>query len=328
MSKISIVGSGAWGTTLSILFAENGHSVTLWSFEKEVTGDINEFRENKKYLNGFQLPSNVEATSDLKVAADAEIIVFVTPSQFLRTTAKNIAKFIEKRPIIASAVKGLEIETQKTMSNVIREELGGGLVTVISGPNISKEIARGLPAATVAASRRLEDAVTVQKALNSGRFRVYTNSDVTGVELGGALKNVISIAAGICDGLGFGSNAKAALMVRGMAEITRLGVALGGKNETFYGLSGMGDLITTCSSVLSRNHHVGVEIAKGIKLKDIKEKMYDVAEGVPTAKAAKEIAKKLNIDMPITTEIYSILYENKDANKSMASLMQRDLKNE
>jgi len=328
MSKISIIGAGAWGTTLSIITAENKHAVNLWSYEKDVADAINEVHENKKYLNGFQLPQNIEGLNDIAKAADAEIIIFATPSQYLRDTLQNISRFIKKESVIVSAVKGLEIETQKTMSTVIKEEVPTNNMAVISGPNISKEIARGLPAATVVASKSLEAAKTVQKALNSNRFRVYTNTDVIGTEIGGALKNVIAIAAGVADGLTLGNNAKAALMVRGIAEITRLGVAMGGKTETFSGLSGIGDLITTCSSTLSRNHFVGMEIAKGRKLKDIITKMYDVAEGVPTAKAARELAKKNNVDMPITEEVYQVLYENKDPFKAISSLMQRDLKNE
>jgi glycerol-3-phosphate dehydrogenase (NAD(P)+) len=328
MSKISIIGAGAWGTTLSILAAENGHSPTIWSYEEDVAKSINELRENKKYLNGFQLPQSIDSTTDLKKAAASEIIILSTPSQYLRDTLQNMARFVKKEAIIISAVKGLEIETQKRMSVVIKEELACEKIAVISGPNISKEIARGLPAATVAASSDMATAKFVQKTLNSNRFRVYTNSDVTGVELGGALKNVIAIAAGVADGLMLGNNAKSALMVRGIAEIIRLGVALGGKPETFNGLSGIGDMLTTCSSTLSRNHLVGVEIAKGRKLNDIITKMYDVAEGVPTAKAARELAHKMKIEMPITEEVYSVLYDGKDPFKAISSLMQRDLKNE
>ena len=328
MSKISIVGAGAWGTTLSILAAENKHDVVLWSFEEDVAKDIKDTRENKKYLGGFQLPQNVDVTLDLKKAAESEIIIFATPSQYLRDTLQNIARFIKKGSVIASAVKGLEIETQKTMSTMIKEELPAIDIAVISGPNISKEIARGLPAATVAASNNIETAKVIQKALNSNRFRVYTNTDVVGVEIGGALKNIIAIASGVADGLMLGNNAKSALMVRGLAEIMRLGVALGGRGETFSGLSGVGDLITTCSSTLSRNHHVGVEIAKGRKLKDIIVKMYDVAEGVPTTKAARELSRKVKIEMPITEEVYAVLYEGKDPFKAITSLMQREMKNE
>lgn len=328
MGKISVIGAGAWGTTIALLAAENKHSVILWSFEEEVTKTINSLRENKKYLNGFQLPQNIEATSDIKKAADTEMLILVTPSQYLRGTLKKFAKFLQKDSIVVSAVKGLEIETQKTMSAVIKEEINYNDLTVLSGPNISKEIAKGLPAATVAASSNIEFAKAVQLALNSTRFRVYTNSDVVGTELGGALKNVISIAAGVADGLALGNNAKSALMVRGIAEITRLGVAMGGRAETFAGLSGIGDLITTCSSTLSRNHTLGVEIAKGRKLSEILTKMYDVAEGVPTAKAARELSKKMKIEMPITEEVYAVLYEDKDPFKAISSLMQRDLKNE
>ncbi len=328
MSKISIIGAGAWGTTLSILAAENGHQVSLWSFEKDVTKDINELHENKKYLNGFQLPQNIEATSDLAAASKSDIIILVTPSQFMRRTLKELAPHLRKEQLIVNAVKGLELQTDKMMTEVIEEELSRKDYCVLSGPNISKEIARGMPAATVIASKDIKPAKVIQNILNSNRFRVYTNDDVIGVELGGTLKNVIAIAAGVADGLMVGNNAKSALMVRGMAEITRLGVAMGGKPETFSGLSGMGDLITTCSSNLSRNHFIGVEIAKGRKLKDIREKMYDVAEGVPTAKAARDLAKKFKIEMPITEEVYQVLYENKDPFNAISSLMTRDLKNE
>jgi glycerol-3-phosphate dehydrogenase (NAD(P)+) len=328
VSKISVIGAGAWGTTLSILAAENKHTITIWSYEEDVAKSINELRENKKYLNGFQLSQNIDSTIDIKKAASSDIIILSTPSQYLRETLRNFSRFIKKDALIISAVKGLEIETQKRMSEVIKEELPCEKITVISGPNISKEIARGLPAATVAASADIENAKLVQQILNSSRFRVYTNTDVTGTELGGALKNVIAIAAGVADGLMLGNNAKSALMVRGITEIMRLGVAMGGKSETFGGLSGIGDLITTCESTLSRNHQVGVEIAKGRKLKDIIMKMYDVAEGVPTSKAAREISRKLKIEIPITEEVYSVLYEGKDPFKAISSLMQRELKNE
>jgi glycerol-3-phosphate dehydrogenase (NAD(P)+) len=328
MSKLSVIGAGAWGTTLSILAAENKHSVTIWSYEEDVAKSINDLRENKKYLNGFQLSQNIDSTTDLKKAASSDIIILSTPSQYLREILRKFSGFIKKDALIISAVKGLEIETQKRMSEVTKEELPCKNIAVISGPNISKEIARGLPAATVAASTDIEIAKLVQQILNSSRFRVYTNTDVTGVELGGALKNVIAIAAGVADGLMLGNNAKSALMVRGITEIMRLGVAMGGKSETFSGLSGIGDLITTCESTLSRNHQVGVEIAKGRKLKDIITKMYDVAEGVPTSKAAREISRRLKIEMPITEEVYSVLYEGKDPFKAISSLMQRELKNE
>jgi glycerol-3-phosphate dehydrogenase (NAD(P)+) len=328
MAKISVIGAGAWGTTLAILAAENGHSVTIWSYEEDVATSINELRENKKYLNGFQLPSNIDSTNDIIKAAANEILVIATPSQYLRKTLKSLSKHVKKDAVIISAVKGLEIETQKRMTEVIKEELPCDNIAVISGPNISKEIARGLPAASVSASKNIDTARFVQKILNSGRFRVYVNTDVIGVELGGALKNIIAIAAGAADGLMFGNNAKSALMVRGMAEIKRLGVALGGKAETFNGLSGIGDLITTCSSTLSRNHHVGMEIAQGKRFNDIVTKMYDVAEGIPTSKAAREISRKLKIEMPITEEVYAAIYEGKDPFKAFSSLMQREMKEE
>ena len=268
---ISIIGAGAWGTTLSILLAEKGFPVKLWVYEKELAEIIKEFRENKWFLPGFPIPSNIDVTSVEKEAAKADYLIFAIPSVHLRSVAKKFSKNINKDAILISATKGLEKESLKRMSEVLKDELGNKNICVLSGPNLSREIAKGLPAASVVASKDEKISKAVQKLLMMERFRIYTNTDVIGVELGGTLKNIIALAAGITDGLELGDNAKAGLMVRGMTEIKRLGAALGAKTETFTGLSGIGDLVTTCSSKLSRNHQVGERLAKGEKLKKIME---------------------------------------------------------
>ncbi|MFA4967518.1 MAG: NAD(P)H-dependent glycerol-3-phosphate dehydrogenase [Candidatus Margulisiibacteriota bacterium] len=313
MAKVSVIGAGAWGTTLSILLAENKHEVSLWTYEKEVFHDIRDYQENKKYLTGFPLSALITPATDLNEAvAGKELVIISVPTQFLsRFTLRSV-----KAPIL-SASKGIDEETLKLPHEII------GADAVISGPNLAKEIAAGKPAATVVASKDSALAKKIQKLLSSDKFRVYTNDDVVGVELGGALKNIIAIAAGAADGFGLGDNAKSALLIRGIAEITRLGVSLGANAQTFSGLSGMGDLITTCSSNLSRNHHVGYELAKGKKLPDILASMKDVAEGVPTCRAAVKLAKKQNIEMPITNETYEVLFKGKDPFKAITSLMTR-----
>jgi len=326
--KIGVIGAGSWGTTISILLAENKHDVMLWSYEKNVAKEINELRENKKYLSGYPIPALITATTNIEDLKDSEAVFFVSPSQHTRTVAKEAAKHLKKDIPIANAAKGLELNTLKTLTEVIEEELRTENIVVLSGPNLSKEIARGYPAATVAASNNIKHAEQIQKILMSNRFRIYTNTDPIGVELGGTLKNVIAIAAGILDGLWLGNNAKSALMVRGITEIMRLGVAMGGKEKTFAGLSGMGDLITTCMSSLSRNHSVGEQIAKGKKLSAILSSMKEVAEGVTTTKAVRDLSKKHKIEMPISNEIYSVLYDNKDPNEAIKSLMARTPKPE
>ncbi|MBU0687112.1 MAG: NAD(P)-dependent glycerol-3-phosphate dehydrogenase [Candidatus Margulisbacteria bacterium] len=334
MSKVVIFGAGSWGTTLASLLAENNHDVTIWSFEAPVAKQINEMRENQKYLPGIQLSSRVQATANLESAANqtnkAAAVFFVVPSEHLRKVAAKLKGKINNKIPVISATKGIEKNTFKRMSQILAKELKhpSGNICVLSGPNLSKEIAKGLPATTVIASTSKKSAQTGQKLLMQSRFRVYTNRDVEGVEFGGALKNVIAIAAGAAEGLSLGDNAKSALLVRGIAEIARLGKHLGAKTKTFYGLSGFGDLITTCQSKLSRNHKVGVEIAQGKKLAEILASMPDVAEGVPTAAAATALAKKLKIDMPITFEVYKVLFENKDPYQALSDLMNREAKEE
>ena len=330
--SIAIIGAGAWGTTFAILLSENGHEVKLWVLEEDLCSEMKEMRENKRYLPGFPIPSNIDLTSDLAEALpSAKLIVFAVPSKHLRGIAKNSSAFISKDNIVLSVTKGLEENTHKRMSEVILDEiksLDPKNLAILSGPNLSKEIAKGFPAASVVGSKSLETAKKIQGFLMMERFRVYTNTDVIGVELGGALKNIIAIAAGAVDGLGLGDNAKAGLMVRGIAEITRLGVTLGAKQSTFSGLSGIGDLIATCASKLSRNHYVGEEIAKGRKLKEILDGMEAVAEGVATTKAAHALAKKHKVEMPITEQVYQVLFEGKDPYKAIENLMIRSPKEE
>jgi len=326
--RVSVIGAGAWGTTLSIIFSEAGHDVKLWVYESRLCGMMIEGRENKWYLPGFQVPVRVEVTHRLDEALDgAELAVFVVPSRHIRSVAEEASKQISRTAVILSATKGLEEKTGKRMSEVLGDSFSNK-IAVLSGPNLSKEIARGMPSATVVASEHLASAQKVQSAMMLERFRVYTSNDVIGVELGGALKNSIAIAAGIVDGLNLGDNAKSALIVRGMVEISRLGCLLGASPETFAGLSGMGDLITTCASSLSRNHQVGAGLAKGRCLEDILESTREVAEGVHTTRVAVDISKKNKVELPIISEVYRVLFEGKEPFKAISDLMTRKGKKE
>jgi glycerol-3-phosphate dehydrogenase (NAD(P)+) len=318
--NISVIGAGAWGTTLSVLLAEKGHAITLCAYEKELAEEMRESRENKIFLPGFPLPGNIEITHKVKDASDAEIYFFAVPTQFLRSTIK---KFNPGSCPIVCASKGIELDSLKLPLQIISEELKIKSPAILSGPNLSQEIARGLPAAAVIASDDAAGAKSLQEILSLERFRVYTSADPLGVQLGGALKNVIAIAAGIADGLELGNNAKAALLVRGIAEITRLGSAMGANAKTFTGLSGMGDLITTCGSKLSRNHTVGEQLAQGKKPAEILSGMKNVAEGVTTVKAALALGEKYKVELPVAKEVYRVLYEGKNPLESISALMTR-----
>lgn len=319
MSRCAVLGAGAWGTTLSILLAEGGHQVSLWSYEADLVPEMIKYRENRKYLSGFPLPESIDLVDSREVAwQGAELIILAVPTQYLRAQLKGLPA----DALVVSASKGLEEKTLRRPSEMIAEFHKNDLA-VLSGPNLAKEIAGGKPAASVVAAPQLSTAEKAQKYLMRDRFRVYTNTDVIGVELGGALKNIIAIAAGCADGLGLGDNAKSALLIRGIAEITRLGVALGARAETFFGLSGMGDLITTCESELSRNHKVGYEIAKGRKLPEILGSMKEVAEGVPTSRAALELSRKKRVVMPITEQVNRVLFEGRDPYQAIEELMTR-----
>lgn len=328
MKKISVIGAGAWGTTLSILLAQKGHSVTLWAYEKELAAEMAETRENRMFLPGFQLSETMNITADAAKAGDADLYLFVVPSKFLATIAARFKKVIGKGAAVAVASKGIEEKTLRLPLQILADELKAGDLAILSGPNLSAEIARGMPAASVAASTDPAAARSLQKCLMTERFRVYVNRDPLGVQLGGALKNVIAIAAGVADGLELGNNAKAALMIRGIAEITRLGAAMGADPMTFAGLSGMGDLITTCGSKLSRNHFVGEQLAKGKKISAVLASMKNVAEGVTTARAALALGKKHGVELPVVNEVYQVLYQGKDPALSITDLMTRSATSE
>ncbi len=326
--KISVIGSGGWGTAIAVLLSKNGHNVTLWSYLKEESSDLAKYRENKPFLPGIKLPDSISFTNDLKEAADAEIIFMVTPSKAMKQTAENLAPYVKDGTIIVSASKGLEESTQKRLSEVIKDKIPNALVAVMSGPSHAEEVGLGLPTTNVVVAENLEIAQLLQDILMNDSFRVYTGTDMVGVEFGGALKNVIALAAGISDGLGFGDNTKAALMTRGMQEISRLGVALGAKAETFFGLSGIGDLIVTCTSMHSRNRRAGILIGKGYSAEDAIKEVKMVVEGFYTTKSAYLLAKRAGVEMPIVEEAHKILFEGKPARDAVLNLMLRDKKHE
>jgi glycerol-3-phosphate dehydrogenase (NAD(P)+) len=327
--KIAVIGAGSMGTAVSILLGKNGHSVKMWSIFKDEVDMINTLREQKDKLPGAKVPENVVCTCDLEEAVkDSQLVVIVIPSQTIRQNAKEISKYINQSKMIACFSKGLEAETGLRLSEVIGQEIPGAQVIALSGPCHAEELSTDIPSAYVAASESREAAEFAQDIFMSPNFRVYTSEDIIGVELGGALKNVIALCAGISDGLGFGDNTKAALMTRGLAEITRLGVAMGANPHTFSGLAGVGDLIVTCTSMHSRNRRAGILIGQGRNAKQAMEEIRMVVEGITTAKAAYELAKKVNVSMPITTEAYKVLFEDKNAKQAVVDLMMRDKKHE
>jgi glycerol-3-phosphate dehydrogenase (NAD(P)+) len=325
--KITVLGDGSWGTTLSILLAKKYADITLWSAFTENARAMKSTRENRKFLQGHNLPDIINITDDIVNAVSAsELIVVAVPSQFLRATIKRIKGIDISAKLVISVVKGIENDTFKRPSEIIKDELDISDIAVLSGPTIAKEIASGLPASCVVACKSQETASDMQAIFTTDRFRVYTSKDAIGVELGGALKNIIALASGISDGLGLGSNAKAALFTRGLVEMKRLGVYLGADSETFNGLSGMGDLVTTCISAYSRNRRVGEEIARGRTLSDVLDKMEMVAEGVETARSVYNLSKKISIEMPITEQVYKVLFEGKNPHTAVADLMTRNKK--
>lgn len=329
IDKIAVLGDGGWGTTLSILLSKNGFGVSLWSASEEYAYFLDKNRNNVKFLPGVKIPKNIKISSDMsKTILAAEVLVLAIPSQYLRGVLSKINPGLLHDKLIVSAVKGIENKTLMRMSEVARDVLGNIRVSVLSGPTIAREVANLIPSAAVVASPNPKTAGLLQGIFMTDRFRIYTNDDIVGVELGGSIKNVIAIACGICDGLKFGANTKAALLTRGLTEMGRLGTAMGAKVHTFYGLSGLGDLVTTCSSVYSRNRGLGEKIGRGRKLKDIVTHMDMVAEGVPTTKSVYELGKKYKVDMPITKEVYSVLYENKNPLKAVDDLMARRGKDE
>ena len=330
--KISVLGAGGWGTTLAILLHYNGHNVTLWEYTKSYARQLIRKRINADYLPGIKIPKEILITSDIEESSDDKnLIVMAVPSQFLRGVVKKINYHQIKDAILVSVSKGIEKNTLMTMSQMLKDvfpHINENQIGVISGPSHAEEVSQMVPTAVVAASVDIETSKAIQAAFMTSYFRVYASTDILGVELGGAFKNIIAIGAGIIDGAGFGDNTKAAIMTRGVAEISRLGLAMGARPETFAGLSGMGDLIVTCMSRHSRNRYVGEQIGKGKKLKQILKSMEQVAEGVETTRSAKHLASKIDIETPITNEVYKILFEDKDPVKATTDLMTRDMKTE
>jgi glycerol-3-phosphate dehydrogenase (NAD(P)+) len=332
MRRVGVIGTGAWGTTLAIVLAQKGFETTLWEHQVERAEVMERDRENRAFLPDIPFPFSLRVTTDIREAvAGRELVLAVTPSQRLRENVRAMAPHLAPDAIILSGSKGLEIGSLKRMSEVIAEELPAGLrerIAVLSGPNIAREVARGLPSAAVIAANNRAVAEAARETMNTATFRVYTSNDVIGVELGGALKNIIALGAGANDGWGYGENAKAAFMTRGLAEMARLGIACGANPLTFVGLAGMGDLIATCASPLSRNRYVGLEMAKGRPLDEVLAGMKSVAEGVTTTKAAHALAERYDIEMPITRTIHAILFEGKNPRQGVIELMLRDPKDE
>ena len=330
--KIGVIGAGNWGTALANLLATKGYTVDLWAFEEEVKNTILAQRENTLYLPGFPLSGNIYPSNDLTVAAsDQDLLIIAVPSHFMRETAQKMSDAVSSDTIIVSVSKGIENKTHLTMSGVLNETLPSipeGHLAVLSGPSFAKEVINETPTAVTVASKDADISSFVQHVFAVPFFRVYTTDDVIGVELGGAVKNVIAIASGIIDGLNLGLNARAALITRGLAEISRLGLKLGANPHTFSGLAGIGDLILTCTGDLSRNHTVGKQIGSGMSLKDVLGKTRTVAEGVRTAKSVYNLSGKLNVDMPICHETYHILYDGLSPKEALKRLLARDLKQE
>ncbi|MEO8439385.1 MAG: NAD(P)H-dependent glycerol-3-phosphate dehydrogenase [Spartobacteria bacterium] len=329
IGTIAILGTGGWGTALAVLWAPSFNEVILWGHTPQRVEEIARTRQNPDYLPGTELPQNVRLTSDLADCGSADLIVFVTPSVALREVATNLqAQPKNDRAILMSCTKGIEHGTGMRMSEILTEKFPDNPVAVLSGPNLAVEVARGLPSAAAIGCRDQSVAEALQSTLGSSRFRVYTSPEIVGIELGGALKNIFAIPAGVSDGFGFGDNSKAALVTRSLAELLRLGVAMGGDMRTFQGLSGVGDLIATCFSRHSRNRRLGEQLGQGQSLKDITHGMKTVAEGIPTARSAFECARKLSIDTPIIDQVYAVLHEGKAPAQAMQELLGRDQKSE
>ena len=331
ISRVAVIGTGSWGTTLAVLLAQKGLPVTLWARTEDEAVRLQAARENRDFVPGLKFPAELFITAALDRALDrCALVLLVVPAQTLRENVRRARDFLPREAIILSCAKGLEIGTTRRMSEIIAEEMPAhaNQVAVMSGPHLHREIADGLPAAGVVASRNPDVARFVQTMMNMPRFRLYTHDDVIGVELGGALKNIIAIAAGAVDGFGFGDNTKATVMTRGLAEIARLAVAAGAHPLTLAGLAGMGDLIATCASPHSRNHQVGERLARGESIATIRATMKMVAEGVPTAKAALQLAQPLGIELPITEQVHAVTFDNKEPRQAVTDLMTRAAKAE
>ncbi len=329
MKKMCVIGAGSWGSALALSLYKNNHKVYMWTREANQVEEINTTRQNSKFLPGVIIPEDLIVSNDLEeVIKDSEIVVVAVPSQAVRSVCKQIKPFIKENQIIVDVAKGLERGTGKRLSDVVKEELPNNPYVVLSGPSHAEEVAKYMPTTIVAACEEIEYAQKVQDAFMSPLLRVYTNPDIIGVELGGALKNIIAFGAGMCDGLGYGDNTKAALMTRGIVEISRLGVAMGADVNTFTGLAGIGDLIVTCTSMHSRNRRAGILMGQGKTLEETLEEVQMVVEGITATEVAYKVSRELKVDMPITEAIYSVLYQGADPREAVLELMTRSKKHE
>lgn len=328
MINIAVIGSGGWGCAVSALLEYRGHNVTLWSWKQEECDAIKRDGENKEFLPGIAISPKINLTSDISCAKGKDLIVLVSPSKFIRQTAASMAPYIDDGTPVVILSKGIEDKTLKTMSQIVEEEIPNSCVAALSGPSHAEEVGRKIPTACVVACKDEAVSKKIQEIFMCEYFRVYTSDDILGVELGGALKNVIALCAGITDGIGFGDNTKAALMTRGIKEISRLGIKMGAKAETFYGLAGIGDLIVTCTSMHSRNRRAGILIGQGKTLKEALFEVHTVVEGVYSSGAAYELSKKYGVEMPIITEAYNVLFNDKNPKQALTELMKRDKKDE
>ena len=329
MAKISVMGTGSWGTALAILLHNNGHQVMLWSAHPEKAASLNQTREDPKKLPGIKIPDGIVITGDEKTALDSpDIVVFASPSAYMRAISKRLSPLIRRGQIIVNVAKGVEENTLMPVCDIIKEEIPQADVCVLSGPSHAEEVGIGLPTTVVAGAKKRAVAEEIQDIFMNNVFRVYTSPDVLGMELGGSLKNVIALAAGMADGLGYGDNTKAALITRGMFEMNKLAVTMGAKQETLNGLTGIGDLIVTCESKHSRNRKAGMLIGQGYTMQQAMDEVKMVVEGVYSAKAAIALAKKYGVDMPIIEEVNKVLFEDKPAKEAVNDLMLRDKKME
>ena len=329
MAKIGVIGAGSWGTALAWLLTNNGHEVTLWSHREEDARLLQKERENKSKLPGVIFQENLQVTGDLKSSVeDKEVLVLAVPSPAVRSTSQKMKSYIRKNQLIVNVAKGVEAESLLTMSQMIEQVIPQANVAVLSGPSHAEEVGKGLPTTCVIGAKEKQTAEYLQEIFMSSVFRVYTSPDILGIELGAALKNVIALAAGVADGMGYGDNTKAALITRGIAEISRLGIAMGARAETFFGLSGIGDLIVTCASVHSRNRKAGYLMGKGYTMQEAMDEVKMVVEGVHSAKAALSLSEKYNVEMPIIMEVNKVLFENKKAADAVNELMLRMKKDE
>ena len=327
MARIGILGAGSWGTALAILLHDNGHDVTVWSIHEEEVETLNTTRRHERKLPGVEIPEGIVFTIDMKeTMSDKDVCVLAVPSPFIRSTCQKMKQYVRAGQIIVNVAKGIEENTLYTLTDIIEEELPYADACVLSGPSHAEEVSRRLPTTCVVSSRTRKTAEYLRSVFVSPVFRVYISPDMLGIELGGALKNVIALAAGTADGLGYGDNTKAALITRGIAEIARLGIKMGGKPETFYGLTGIGDLIVTCASMHSRNRKAGYLMGQGYTMEEAMKEVQMVVEGVYSAKAALELSRKYQVEMPIVEQVNKVLFENKNAEEAVKELMLRDKK--